>query len=137
MWWLGKIVTWRETVYFLILLAGAVWGAVRWLKIRNVRTSDSDKYKALSAVYIFLGFSSAFLVYIFHLVADISAARAAAFQGLDNAPPIPIWGSLRVLEWALLIAGAVVSVFYGIQAQNRIQRSRSDEDGKDDSLLQG
>ncbi|MBN1620367.1 hypothetical protein JW890_06565 [candidate division WOR-3 bacterium] len=135
MWWFGKVVTWREIVYLVILLAGAVWGAARWLKAK--KEQNPEKNKVLSALYIFLGFASAFVLYIFHLIADVSAARAAIYQGLENAPPIPLWGSLRLFEWSLLIAGAVVSVFYGIKAQSLSQGSISDENRKDDSIFQG
>ncbi len=134
MWWFGKVVTWRETVYLVILLAGAVWGAVRLLKAK--KEQSPQKNKVLSALYIFLGFASALVVYVFHVIADVSAARAAMYQGLENAPPIPLWGSLRVFEWSLLIAGAVISVLYGIKAQSASQRSVSDENQKDDSIFQ-
>ncbi|MBN1149852.1 hypothetical protein JXA84_01380 [candidate division WOR-3 bacterium] len=134
MWWLGKVVTWREIVYFMILIAGTVWGFIRWSKLKGERSPD--KNKILSGFYIFLGFFSAFAVYIFHVIADVSAQRAAIRQGLESAPPIPLWGSLRVFEWSLLVAGALVSVFYGLRSQNQIQRNKSDENGQNDSILQ-
>ncbi len=119
MWWFGSIVSWREIIYFVILLAGSLWGLYRWLSVP--KNKKELKYKKLSYGFIFLGFFMALLTFIFHLVGDVSAARAANIQGLTNAPPIPIWGSLRILEWSFLITGSVISFIFNIYGQRNIK----------------
>ncbi|KQC12082.1 MAG: hypothetical protein APR63_11825 [Desulfuromonas sp. SDB] len=85
----------------------------------------------MSYVFIFWGFFGALVINILHLSANVSAARAAMIQGLDNAPPIPIWGSLRVLEWGLLIAGALISLFFNIYNQHGVNINQPSGEGND------
>ena len=129
MWWFGTVVSWKEIIYLLILIAGSIWGLIRWSAFS--KEGPEFRYKTLSYVFIFWGFFAALIVNILHLSASVSAARAAMIQGLDNAPPIPIWGSLRVLEWGFLIAGALISLFFNIYNQHGVNINQPSGEGND------
>lgn len=128
-WWFGTVVTWKEIIYAVILLAGSIYGFIKWISAPD--NLKYLKYKKKSFLFLFLGFFCAFIIFLLYLTTTVSAARAAMVQGISNAPPVPLWGSLRILEWSFLIAGGLISFFFNIYAQKNIKIGNITEDPED------